>query len=201
MILAEKAVDAVESEILVKSRMTDKMSKEIESHVNTEAGIFLNNNFNKIDLRIALHNSNKELKKTVEFVVSLQTLMVSLKQDIKTRSTLQDRLIRDIESLEIEKKKYSEKCEKLNLKIKKLENEKNEIYQNFEDQKQETLIAQREVDKLSCDVEALLASKTVLLQQWQEAMNSMCERNSTLFVYINYIIELESNSRKRIYRK
>lgn len=41
MLLAEKAVNAVESEILVKSRMTDKMSKEIESHVNTEAGIII----------------------------------------------------------------------------------------------------------------------------------------------------------------
>lgn len=110
--------------------------------------------------------------------------MVALKQDIKTRSTLQDRLIRDIESLEIEKKKYSEKCEKLNQKIQKLENEKSEINNNFEQQKHETLIAQREVDKLSCDVEALLASKTILLQQWQDAMNSMCERNNTLFVYI-----------------
>lgn len=82
MKLAEKAIDAMDNEIKVKNTIANKLSNEVDYHLSTET-----------DLRIALNNSNKELKKTTEFVVCLQSILNSLKNDIKTRENVENKLL------------------------------------------------------------------------------------------------------------
>lgn len=82
MKLAEKAIDAMDNEIKVKNTIANKLSNEVDYHLSTET-----------DLRIALNNSNKELKKTTEFIVCLQSILNSLKNDIKTRENVENKLL------------------------------------------------------------------------------------------------------------
>lgn len=82
MKLAEKAIDAMDNEIKVKNTIANNLSNEVNYHLSTET-----------DLRIALNNSNKELKKTTEFVVCLQSILNSLKNDIKTRENVENKLL------------------------------------------------------------------------------------------------------------
>lgn len=82
MKLAEKAIDAMDNEIKVKNTIANNLSNEVNYHLSTET-----------DLRIALNNSNKELKKTTEFVICLQSILNSLKNDIKTRENVENKLL------------------------------------------------------------------------------------------------------------
>eukprot|EP00743_Colponemidia_sp_Colp-15_P004341 GILK01004683.1.p1 GENE.GILK01004683.1~~GILK01004683.1.p1 ORF type:complete len:1005 (-),score=268.75 GILK01004683.1:139-3102(-) len=131
-------------------------------------------------LRAQLEKALGESTNTNQSIAKLKETTAIFSSDLKVHQNLERNMRKEIERLEelLEASRRQEAG--LRDEIVKINEEKVKVETRCHRQENETKVAQRELEKLSQEFELVSASKSLLLRQWQDALDAMNKRDQSM---------------------